>query len=217
MIEHLFMPAITWYMQHLNYWTVTLFMAIESSFLPLPSEVVVPPAAWKAAQGELNIYLVIVAGTVGSIIGAACNYLLALTLGRKIIYAIVDTRLAHAFLINREKMEKSEVFYLRYGRSSTFIGRLVPVVRHLISIPAGFTKMRFSDFVLYTFLGSLIWNAILAAFGYFLYSQKELLNTYFKQLSFGLLAVGVIFVIYVIIKSTRKKKQAKTVMLPEIK
>jgi membrane protein DedA with SNARE-associated domain len=209
MIEHLFMPALGWYMQHLNYWTVTLFMAIESSFMPLPSEFVVPPAAWKAMQGGLNIYLVVAAGTLGSMIGAAFNYLLAMTLGRKIIYALVDTRLVHAFLINRAKMEKAEAFYLRFGRSSTFIGRLVPVVRHLISIPAGFTRMRFTDFMLYTFLGSLLWNAILAALGCLFYSQKELLNTYFKQLSYGLLALGAVFIIYVILKSVGKKNRAK--------
>jgi membrane protein DedA with SNARE-associated domain len=202
----MFMPLIDWYMQNLNYATITLFMAIESSFLPLPSEVVVPPAAWKAAQGELNIYLVALAGTLGSVIGASFNYLLALTLGRKIIYAIVDSRLARLFLLDRHKMEKSEKFYLKFGRSSTFFGRLVPVVRHLISIPAGFTKMRFADFILYTFLGSLIWNAILAVLGYYLYSQKELLTRYYSELSYGLLGLGALFVIFILVKVVRKPR-----------
>jgi membrane protein DedA with SNARE-associated domain len=206
MVEHLFTPIISWYMANLNYATIVLLMAIESSFLPLPSELVVPPAAWLAAQGQMNLVLVILAGSVGSVVGALFNYTLSLIVGRKVIYSLIDSRLAALLLLNRHKYEKAEKFYLKYGKSSTFIGRLVPVVRHLISIPAGLAKMRMFDFVLYTFLGSLLWNAILAGLGYYLYSQKELLEKYYGELSYLFLALGVVFVGFVIYKMVKKSK-----------
>ena len=187
---------INWYMEHINYGTITLLMAIESSFIPLPSELVIPPAAWKAAQGDLNIYLVVVFSTLGAILGALFNYFFALTLGRALIYAFADSRIGKLFLLNRSKIEHAEAYFVKHGKSSTLIGRLVPAVRQLISLPAGLARMKLGPFVLYTLIGSTFWHSILAAMGYFLYSQKDLLQKYFKELSWVMLAVGIVFVIY---------------------
>lgn len=201
-----FQTIIDWYMQNMSYLTIILLMAIESTFLPLPSELVIPPAAWKAAQGEMNIFLVILAGTVGALLGSLINYTLAYFLGRKIIYAFADTRFAHMCMVTPDKVKKAEDYFVAHGRTSTFIGRLVPGVRHLISIPAGLAKMPLRDFMLYTFVGAGIWNVILAMLGYFLYSQQELLNRYFHELSIVLLVLGVLFAIYLVYLGFRKKK-----------
>lgn len=197
--------VIDWYMMNISYLTVFLLMAIEGSFIPFPSEVVIPPAAWKAAQGDLNVYMVVVAGTVGALAGSLINYFLSYYLGRKIVYAFADTRVARMLLITPEKVEKAEHYFVKHGRSSTFIGRLVPGVRQLISIPAGLSKMPLKDFIVYTLLGAGIWNIILAALGYFLYSQKELLDLYYKELSYIMLVLGILFVAYLIFSGMRKK------------
>lgn len=199
-----FQSITDWYMNNINYFTITVLMAIESSFIPFPSEVVIPPAAWKAAQGDLNIYLVVFFGTLGAIIGALFNYYFALFLGRKVIYAFANTRLAHMMLIDSAGVEKSEKFFVKYGRISTFIGRLIPAVRQLISIPAGLSKMKLPDFIVFTFLGSMIWNVILAVLGYFLYSQKETLHLYYQEISWAFLALGVLFVAYIVYKGLKK-------------
>jgi len=200
----------SWYMAHINYGTLVLMMAIESSFLPLPSEIVIPPAAWKAAQGLLNPFLIVLAGTVGSLIGAMFNYLLALTLGRPIIYRLAETRLAHMMMIDSKKVENAENYFLKYGKSSTFVGRLIPGIRHLISIPAGLSKMKVTDFILYTVLGAALWTSILTILGYSLYTQKDLLQKYYSELSYLLLALGVLFVVYLVYRGFRKKKDVKT-------
>lgn len=205
MIGNYISGLITLYMENITYPTVFFLMTLESTFLPVPSELVVPPAAWKAAQGEMNIFLVIFFSTLGCVSGALINYYLAKYLGRRIIYSLVDTKIAHMLFINREHMEKSESFFIKYGKSSTFIGRLVPGVRHLISIPAGIARMNIADFIFYTAVGSAIWNSILAALGYFLYSQQELLKRYYKDLTILFLAVFVFFAIFIIYKYFIKK------------
>ena len=205
MIFSYFNSVIDWYMGHINYFTITLLMTIESSFVPFPSEVVIPPAAWKAAQGELNVYLVVLCGILGSLLGAMINYYLALLLGRKVVYSLADTKIAHLMLINRQAVEKSERYFLKYGNSSTFIGRLVPAVRQLISLPAGLSKMDLRAFLLYTTLGSGLWTIILAALGYYLYSQKELLNRYYQEIWWILVVVGVFFLLYLVVKTKRGK------------
>lgn len=197
---------ISLYMDNIGYPMILFLMTLESTFLPVPSELVVPPAAWKAAQGELNLYSVIFFSTLGCIFGALINYFLAKYLGRKIIYTLVDTKVAHLLLVNREHMEKSETFFIKYGKSSTFIGRLVPGVRHLISIPAGVARMKLIDFILYTAIGSAIWNAILAVLGYFLYQQQELLNRYYRDITIFFLAVFIIFIFYLIYRFFIKSK-----------
>lgn len=211
MLVEFFKSIADWYMTNMNYGTITLLMGLESTFVPLPSEIVIPPAAWKAADptGGLNLGLVILFATIGCVLGALFNYFLAYFLGRKIIYSLADSKYARLFLVKRESVEKAEAYFIKHGRSSTFIGRLVPGVRHLISIPAGLAKMNIRDFILYTFIGSALWNSILAVLGYFFYSQKELLNKYFHELSLILLAVGILFVIYLIIRARKKNNKTK--------
>ncbi len=209
-----FFQTITdWYMNNINYFTITVLMAIESSFIPFPSEIVIPPAAWKAAQGDLNIYLVVFFGTLGALIGAIFNYYIAYYLGRKLIYSFANTKLAHLLLIDAKGVEKSEKFFIKNGKISTFIGRLVPAIRQLISIPAGLAKMGLRDFLLYTTLGSLIWNVILALLGYFLYTQKELLDLYYKEVSITFLVLGVLVVIYLMYKAFKTNGNSN---IPEI-
>ena len=207
MISELFTSIADWYMAHINYGTITLLMAIESSFIPLPSELVIPPAAWKAAQGELNIYLVVLFGTVGALIGSLLNFYLALFIGRKIIYALADTRIANLMHIYPSSIEKAEEYFRKRGSISIFIGRLVPAVRHLISIPAGLSRMKITDFILFTTLGAMIWNIILAALGYFLYSQKDILEKYYHELSIIFLVLGIILVGYFVYKAFTYKKK----------
>ncbi len=201
MIVEIFKTVTDWYMANINYGTITFLMAIESSFIPFPSEIVVPPAAFKAAGGELNVILVVVSATAGAMLGALFNYFVALWLGRPIIYRLADTKLAHLMLIDRDGVEKSEEFFRKYGKSSTFIGRLVPAIRQLISLPAGLVRMNLRDFLFFTFLGSALWNVILATLGYFLYSQKELLDRYYRELSLAFLGLGCAFALYVILKA----------------
>ncbi len=207
MITEIFSTVADWYMAHINYGTITLLMAIESSFIPFPSEIIVPPAAWKAAQGELNVYLVFVFSTLGALIGALFNYYVALFVGRKIIYKLADTRLANLMLINPEGIEKAEDYFRKHGKISTFLGRLVPAVRQLISIPAGLSKMKLRDFILYTLIGAGIWNAVLTALGYFLYTQKEILDMYYHELSVVFLVLGLLFVAYLVYKAFSFKKK----------
>lgn len=200
-----FSSIAAWYMAHINYGTVMLLMAIESSFFPLPSEIVIPPAAWKAASGDMNIILVVLFGTIGALIGSLFNYGLGYFLGRKLIYKLAATRFAKVIMVTPTGIGKAENYFLRHGRSSTLIGRLVPGIRHLISIPAGMAKMKLRDFILYTVIGSGIWNIILAGLSYALYSQRELLDKYFNEIKYVLLAAGVIFVGYLIVRAIRKK------------
>ena len=194
-------------MLHMSYGTVMLLMAIESTFLPMPSELVIPPAAWLAAKGDMNFFLVVIAGTLGALIGSLINYLLAFFLGRKIVYAFANTKFAHLCMVTPEKIQKAEAYFIAHGRSSTFIGRLVPGVRHLISIPAGLAKMPLKTFMLFTFIGAGLWNIILSLLGYFLYSQQDLLTKYFKEISYSLLGAGVLFLVYLVIQGIIKKKK----------
>lgn len=201
----------SWYMDNMNYGTVTLLMVIESSFIPFPSEVVVPPAAYKALEegSNMNIVLVVVFATLGAIIGALINYFLALWLGRPIIYKFVETRFGKMCLLDKQKVEKAEKYFDKHGKSSTFIGRLVPGIRQLISIPAGLAKMNIATFVCFTALGAGIWNIILALLGYLGHGNKELIDQYSHELSYILLGLGVLFVAYLIYKGLSKKKTPK--------
>ena len=180
---------------NLGYGGVVLLMTVESSFLPLPSEVVIPPFAYLAAQGRFNIFLVVLFGVFGSVLGATINYIISRTLGRVIVYRLVDTKLARLLLINRKKLEHSEKIFLDNSSWSTFWGRLVPVVRHLISIPAGFCEMPFGRFIFFTAAGSFIWVSVLAVLGYFIGANQELILVYASQLSWGLVALSIIFLI----------------------
>lgn len=198
---------ITLYMNNITYPTIFLLMTIESSFIPFPSEIVIPPAAWKAANGDLNIYLVVLTASFGCIIGALINYYIAKTLGRKMIYALAETKIAHMMMIKKESIEKSELFFLKYGIMSTLIGRLVPAVRQLISLPAGLSKMKMRDFLLFTFIGSSLWNIILAFLGYFFYKQQDIMKRYYKDISIAAVVLFSLFIFYIIYKLVTSKKK----------
>lgn len=202
-------------LEHLNYWTVTLFMAIESSFIPFPSEAVVPPAAWKAAvSGEMSVVLVVVFATLGALIGALVNYYIAVWFGRPIVYRFANSRFGHMCLIDEAKVQKAEVFFDKHGAVSTLIGRLVPVVRQLISIPAGLARMGIGRFVLYTTIGAGIWNVILAVLGYYMSkvpgmdSEASVMaavkehSSLIGYIVFAIVAFAVAFIIY---KGMKKK------------
>ncbi len=201
----IFESIVDWYMAHITYWSVFLLMAVESSFIPFPSEIVIPPAAYKAANGEMNIYLVVFAGTLGALVGALFNYYLAKWLGSKLVLRFANTRLAHLMLIDQHSIEKSETYFRKHGKSSTLIGRLVPGIRQLISLPAGLANMKLSDFIIYTTIGSTIWNVILAILGYFFWSQKDILDKYYTELSLVFLGLGGLYVAYLIYNGFRKK------------
>lgn len=207
-----FVKKVTnWYMDNMNYGTVTLLMAIESSFIPFPSEVVVPPAAYKATMPDsgMNVVLVVVFATLGALIGALINYYLALWLGRPIIYKFAESKLGHLCLLDASKIETAEKYFDKHGKSSTLIGRLVPAVRQLISIPAGLAKMNIVTFLTFTALGAGIWNTILAVLGYIAAGQSDLIDKYSHELSYILIGLGILFVAYLIFKAVRKKKKQK--------
>lgn len=190
----------------LGYWGIVILMTVESSLIPFPSEVVVPPAAYLASQGQMNVLLVVLAGTAGSILGAIFNYWLAAYLGRPLVYRLAAHPWARFLLITPESLEKAEKYFLQNANSATLIGRLIPAIRQLVSLPAGFCRMPFWRFLLLTTLGSLFWVSILAALGYFIGSNQELLARYYHELSLGLVALGLVW-IAVKIYQARQKKQ----------
>lgn len=204
------MEILQWCLDNLNYWTVALLMTIESSFIPFPSEIVVPPAAYKAAAGELNVVGVVCAASVGAIIGALINYVLAYTLGRQFVYWFVETKFGHLCMLSKEKMEHAEEYFRDHGVSSTLIGRMVPAVRQLISIPAGLAKMKLHTFVAFTFLGAMIWNSILAAIGYVLHGivppeqLADAVAQYKPYLAAGGLVLFACFVGYLVFQAKKK-------------
>lgn len=201
----LFRTLLDWYMANLNYLTIALLMLIESTFLPMPSEVVIPFAAYKAAQGDLNIFGVVFFGTVGALTGSLINYTLAYYLGRPIVYKFAESKVGRLFLLSKEKVEHAENYFIRNGKTSTFIGRLIPGIRHLISIPAGLAKMDLRSFMLYTFIGAGIWNIILAIIGYYIYDLREKIFPYLDDI---LYILGAGFIIYLVVKGiTRKRKK----------
>lgn len=192
----------------LGYWGVFLLMTIESSFVPFPSEIVIPPAAYLAFKGEMSIVLVVVFGILGSLLGASVNYFIARSLGRLLVHELVEHKMAKYLLLSKRKIERAEKYFLEYGGVSTFIGRLFPAVRQLISLPAGFVKMPFSSFLFYTGLGAGIWVTILAAAGYYFGEHQERLMGYlgsFKGYLYVILGLAVFVVIILLIR--RKKKR----------
>lgn len=204
---------IDWYNAHLNYGTITLLMAVESSFIPFPSELVVPPAAYKALQPDsgLNIVLIVLFASIGAMIGAFINYYLAKFLGRPIIYKFADSRLGHFLLLDVQKVQKAEDYFREHGVISTFVGRLITVIRQLISIPAGIAGMKVLPFAIFTFLGATIWNCVLAFLGYLAHGQKDIIEKYNSELGIALLAFGVLLsVIWSGTLSSPTRKRATT-------
>lgn len=205
-----------WILDNLSYWVVALFMAIESSFIPFPSEVVVPPAAWKAMDPNsgMSFFLVIVFATVGADLGALINYYLAKWVGRPIIYRFADSRLGHMCLIDRKKVEVAEEYFRKHGAASTIFGRLVPAVRQLISIPAGLAGMHVGKFLLYTTIGAGVWNTVLATIGWGIYKYTDYKTTqdvyqqalkYSHELGYIILGLAVIVVAFLVYKGMKKK------------
>lgn len=205
--------AFQFFVDHASYLFVFLFMAIESSFIPFPSEVVVPPAAYLAvSRGDMNIFVVVLVATLGALTGALFNYVLSLFIGRPIIYKFADSRVGHACFIDREKVDKAEKYFDRHGAISTFIGRLIPTIRQLISIPAGLARMNIFSFAFFTFLGALVWNIVLALLGYWLaksvpYDQLfETIENYNMYFTVAGIALGVICVLVIFYNAFKSRK-----------
>jgi len=212
--------VISWYNNHLNYGTVTMLMAIESSFIPFPSEVIVPPAAYQACNSDntslyktdskvLNVVLVILFASLGALIGALVNYFLSLVLGRPIVYWFADSKVGHMLMLNSQKIKKAEDYFIEHGKSSTLIGRLIPAIRQLISIPAGLSKMNLGVFMLYTTIGATLWNTILAFLGYFAHGQQDLIEKYNSELKIVLWGLCIVFVLYLIYKGVKSSRAEK--------
>ena len=214
-----FVETITsWYASHMNYASITALMTIESSFIPFPSEVVIPPAVYVASEPTsalcatgnypVDVALIVLFGTIGAMLGAVINYLLSMWLGRPIIYKFADSRVGHLLLLSSEKVQKAENYFNEHGKVSTFVGRLIPGIRQLISIPAGLAKMHFGQFMLYTFLGAFIWNSVLALLGYIAHGQADLINQYSHELSIIILVIVCVVVLYYVGKLVYKKLHA---------
>lgn len=204
-----FQPLIDRYMSNINYRSIGLLMTIESSFIPFPSEIVVPPAWRKVAQGLLNGRWVMLASTLGALLGALVNYYLALRLGRKIVYRLVDTKWAHMLLLNKESVQKAETYFCKHGKISTFIGRLIPAIRQLISLPAGLAKMPIGSFVAYTCLGAGLWNIILFVAGYLLGQHRDKVIEYNHIFKIAIYAVIGVVLCYVVVRYRVRKQQKK--------
>lgn len=195
-----------WYDQNMNYGTITTLMAIESSFIPFPSEVVVPPAAAVSTREDsnLNMILIILFATLGALAGALVNYFLSVWLGRPIIYKFADSKLGHLCLLSGEKIKKAEEYFNDHGKVSTFVGRLIPGIRQLISIPAGLARMPIVPFMGFTVLGAGIWNTVLALIGYAVGDNMDLIYKYSHEIGYILLGVLVVALTIYIIKKRKK-------------
>jgi membrane protein DedA with SNARE-associated domain len=206
------MNIISTLLNNLNYPAIFFLMLLESTVVPVPSEFVVTPAAYHAAAGSLNVLLIILFATLGADVGASINYFVAKYVGRPVIYRFANSRLGHMCLLNQEKIEKSEKYFDDHGVAATLTGRFVPVIRHLISIPAGLARMNYWKFLLFTTIGAGGWHSVLAALGWYLHAivPEEELNDkiaeyaeYIKLFIIGLLLLAVV---YFIIKQFMKKK-----------
>ena len=197
---------------NLNYPTIFFLMMLESTVVPVPSELVVSPAAYHAASGSLNVWLVILFSTLGADLGATINYVVAYYVGRPVIYRFANSRLGHLCLLNQQKVEKSERYFYDHGMVATITGRLIPGIRHLISIPAGLAKMHYGWFLLYTTLGAGVWNCILAALGWYLHAivpedqLNEKILEYGDYIKYTIIALVILAIVYFAIRLWLKKK-----------
>lgn len=207
------MDILSTLLNNLNYYTIFILMLLESTVIPVPSELVVAPAAYHAAAGNLHVVLVILAATLGADIGASINYLAGYYLGRPIIYRFANSRIGHLCLLSQKKVEKSETYFNNHGMVATITGRLIPGIRHLISIPAGLSKMTFWKFLLYTTLGAGCWNCILAALGWYLHTMvpEEMLNDkimeYGEYIKVGICSIVAVALLYFLAKSLIKRRK----------
>lgn len=207
------MHFITSLLGNLNYGTILFLMLLESTVVPVPSELVVTPAAYHAASGQLDVFLVILFATIGADIGASINYVVAYYVGRPVIYRFANSRWGKMCLLNQEKVEKSEKYFDDHGIVATLTGRLIPGIRHLISIPAGLAKMNYWKFLLYTTIGAGVWHTILAALGWYLHSivPEDQLNgkieEYAEYIKLFIIVAVVLAAGYFIIHSYLKRKK----------
>ena len=207
------MNFITSLLNNLNYPTIFFLMMLESTVVPVPSELVVSPAAYHAAGGNLNMWLVILFATLGADLGATINYVVAYYVGRPVIYRFANSRLGHLCLLNQEKVEKSEKYFYDHGVAATLTGRLIPGIRHLISIPAGLSKMPYLKFLLYTTIGAGVWHSILAGLGWYLHSfvpENELndrLMEYGDYIKWTIIGLVVLAIAYFVIRHYWKKRK----------
>ena len=199
---------------NLNYGTILFLMLLESTVIPVPSEFVVTPAAYHAAGGNLDVFLVILFATIGADIGASINYVVAYFVGRPVIYRFANSRWGKMCLLNQEKVEKSEKYFDDHGIVATLTGRLIPGIRHLISIPAGLAKMNYWKFLLYTTIGAGVWHGILAALGWYLHSivPEEQLNDkiseYAEYIKIAIIAIVLLAIVYLGLKYYLKRKKS---------
>ena len=200
-------------LQHLDYLNITLLMLLESTVIPVPSELVVAPAAYYAAGGNLNVVLVVLVATIGADLGASINYVVARYVGRPVVYKFANSKWGHMCLLNEEKVKKSEEYFDKHGVAATLTGRLIPGIRHLISLPAGLTKMNYWKFLLYTTIGAGAWHAILAAMGWYHHSivpedkLNETIEKYNTYIIAGIIAIVAIVIVFFVIKHKRNKKR----------
>ena len=208
------MNFITTLLSNLNYGTILFLMLLESTVVPVPSEFVVTPAAYHAASGQLDVWLVILFATIGADLGASINYVVALYVGRPVIYKFANSRWGKMCLLNQEKVEKSERYFDEHGIVATLTGRLIPGIRHLISIPAGLARMNYWKFLLYTTIGAGCWHAILAALGWYLHAivpedqLNDKIEEYAEYIKLIIVAMVIVVIGYFLVKSFVKKKQA---------
>ena len=193
--------TIVSYIGDMGYWGIFLLMFLESTFFPFPSEIIMIPAGYLAYKGEMNIYIVILVGIVGSLGGALLNYYLAKSLGRKLIL-----KYGKYFFIKEQTLDKLDTFFSKHGEISTFTGRLIPGIRQLISLPAGLARMNIATFSFYTSLGAGIWIVILVAVGYLVGSNEALISEYLKSATLIALVSVLFITIFYIIRYKRRKK-----------
>ena len=197
-------------LSNLNYTTIFLLMLLESTVVPVPSELVVAPAAYHAAGGSLNVLLVVLFATIGADVGASINYFVALYVGRPVVYRFANSKWGKMCLLNQEKVEKSERYFDDHGVVATLTGRLIPGIRHLISLPAGLARMNYWKFLLYTTIGAGAWHSILAAMGWYLHAivpEEELeatIERYNHYIVGAILAIVLLVVAWVVVKKKRK-------------
>lgn len=204
-----------WYDANMNYLAVGALMTLESSFIPFPSEVVIPPAVYVACNpqsaGGMRVWLVVLAGTLGALLGALLNYLLSLWLGRPIVYAFARSRLGRMLQLSEDKVRRAELYFNDHGAVSTLVGRFIPVIRQLISIPAGLSRMNLLSFSFFTTLGALAWNCILALLGWLAYKAADpsVIERYSHQLSVIIVALFVAVILFFVIRYFIKKNKKK--------
>jgi len=202
---------MNWLLSNLTYPNIFILMLLESTIVPVPSELVVAPAAYHAASGQLNVFLVILFATIGAGVGASINYAVALYVGRPVIYKFANSKWGKICLLNEEKVKKSEQYFDNHGVAATITGRLIPGIRHLISLPAGLARMNYWKFLAYTLIGAGAWHSILAALGWYLHAVvpedqlEATIRQYNHYIVIGIIALVLLVLLFLVVRHKRKK------------